>query len=290
MKTQDFFLTSDFLILKNDLNKKIVRELKEIYFNSDDINIRSAIINGLMHKDNRFFIKEEILNFLKYSVCFFPSSLSRLYVLNRMGLEETNVLAANIYDITEEPIDSYSYLHSALENSLPTILQVRLNAAGQSEINSDGSKVIGYLKPKEGILDFTNSICDTLAKILEENKPYPKKSPFIGIGLDHVDVRGDNPFGRSYRFVRQAVASESITHITLDGSAKFNPQNKITSELFEAYVKVFKTSLSFLDKTNLDNLDLEFCTGELNYIGEETSPHYLMVMKCHFCQFVFQNL
>jgi len=87
-------------------------------------------------------------------------------------------------------------------------------------------------------------------------------------------VRGDTPLGRSCRFVREAIESESITHITLDGSSKFKPKNKITSELFEAYVKVFKTSLSFLDKTNLDNLDLEFCTGELNYIGEETSPHY----------------
>ena len=273
-ETQDFLLTSDFLILKNDLNKKIVKELKEIYFNSDDINIRSAIINGLLHKDNRFFIKEEILQFLKYSVCFFPSSLSRLYVLNRMKLEKTNVLAANIYDITKEPIDSYSYLHTAIENGLPTILQISLNAAGQSEINTNGSKVIGYLNPKEGILDFTNSICETVAKILEENKSYQKNLPFIGVGLDHVDVRGDTPFGRSCRFVRQAIASESITHITLDGSAKFKPKNKLTSELFDAYVEVFKTSLGFLEKTNLDTLDLEFCTGELNYIGEETSPHY----------------
>ena len=44
--------------------------------------------------------------------------------------------------------------------------------------------------------------------------------------------------------------------------------------MFLAYKEVFKTSLGFLDKTNINCIDLEFCTGELNYIANENIPHY----------------
>ena len=273
-QSRTYILTSDFLILKTGLNKEILEELKNIYFESEDINVRSAIFNGLLHEENRCFVPEEIRDFLQYSIGFFPISMSRLYVLKRMGIEKTNVLAANIYDITTDPIDSSAYLDAAVKNSLPTILQVSLNAAGQAEIKPDGSKIIGYLNPRQGIIDFTNTICDSLVKILEDSTSKKHSLPLIGIGLDHIDVRGDLPRGRSSRFLRAAIQTESITHLTLDGSAHFKPKNKVLSELFKAYLEVFKTSFRFLDKTNVDNIDLEFCTGELNYIGEETSPHY----------------
>tara|TARA_Y100001968_G_scaffold333948_1_gene401673 strand:- start:3954 stop:6803 length:2850 start_codon:yes stop_codon:yes gene_type:complete len=273
-KSSAYILTTDFLILKTYLTQEILKELQEIYFESTDITIRSAIINGLLHEDNQSLIPENIRNYLQYSIGFFPVSMSRLYVLKRMGLEETNVLAANIYDITEDSIDSSAYIETAFENSLPTIVQISLNASGQAEINPDGSKMIGYLQPEQGIYDFTSSICNSLVKILDDRNSKNQSPPFIGIGLDHVDVRGNYPTGRSSRFVRQAIQTESVTHLTLDGSAHFKPRKKVLSELFKAYVEVFRTSLSFLDKINIDGIDLEFCTGELNYIGEETSPHY----------------
>ena len=102
---------------------------------------------------------KKLISYLRFSIQFFPVSMSRLYVLKRIGLEETNVLAANIYDITKNPIDASAYLNIAFENSLPVILQISLNAIGQNEINEDGLKNIGYLKPKEGY-DFTNSVCE----------------------------------------------------------------------------------------------------------------------------------
>ena len=200
--------------------------------------------------------------------------MSRLYILKRLGLEQSNVLAANIYDITKDPIDSSTYLNAALENSLPIIFQASLNAIGQNEIDADGSNNVGYLKPKKGVWDFTNSICDIVIKYLNFNTHKTINPPLFGVGLDHIDVRGDIPTGRSSRFVSEAVNTETVTHLTLDGSEYFKPLNKVKLELFKSYVEVFKASLKFLDRTNIDVMDLEFCTGELNYIGNNTLPHY----------------
>tara|TARA_A100001388_G_C28773266_1_gene505353 strand:+ start:175 stop:3027 length:2853 start_codon:yes stop_codon:yes gene_type:complete len=272
--SKDYFLTKDFLLIKSNLNKKVLKELEDIFFKSEDINLRTTIFEGLLHEENSCFLSDDFRNFLKYAVCFFPVSMSRLYLLKRMGLEETNVLAANIYDITENPIDSSAYLSASFENSLPTILQVSLNACGQSEFNNDGLESIGYLKPKQGIRDFTNSLINVFFEFLKNSKTSEFKRPLIGVGLDHVDVKGDNPPGRSSRFVKEALKTEFVTHLTLDGSAFFKPIDKSSSELFKAYVEVFRNSLKFIDKVNLDRIDMEFCTGELNYIGEETKPHY----------------
>ncbi len=274
IKSDNFTLTKDYLLLNKELNKNIINKLEKIYFESSDIKVRKTIIEGLLHSQNKCFVPENIRDYLNFSICYLPISMSRLYVLKRMGIEETNVLAANIYDITENPIDSSAYLDEAIKKGLPTILQISQNACGQKEKNSNGEEIIGYLKPDKGIKDFTNSICEAIVKILDDDncKKYPP--PLIGIGLDHIDVRGDLPIGRSSRFVKEAIKTESITHLTLDGSYNFKPQKKIISELYKAYVDVFVTSLKFLNKINFDSFDLEFCTGELNYIGNEINPHY----------------
>ena len=73
--------------------------------------------------------------------------MSRLYILRRLGLEDSNVLATNIYDITDNPIDTSAYLEAAYEKSLPVILQISLNASGQSEIKQDCSI---HLSPLNG--------------------------------------------------------------------------------------------------------------------------------------------
>ncbi len=273
-KSEKFILSKDFLILRKKLNNQIVKELKDIYFKAKDIKIRSTIIEGLLHEDNLGLVPEDIRKYLNYGIGFLPISMERLYILKRLGIEKTNVLAVNIYDVSKDPIDSSTYLEAAYQKSLPTILQISLNAIGHAENAPDGSNVIGYLEPDKGIKDFTNSIEDSLICILKKNnhKQYPP--PFIGIGLDHVDVRGDYPKGRSSRFLKSAIETELITHITLDGSEKFKPKEKIKSEIFKAYKDVFSISLSFLNKNNFNGIDLEFCTGELNYIGNATTPHY----------------
>lgn len=273
-KSNNYFLTSDFLILYANLNNNILKELKDIYFSTSDMQIRASIMEGLLHEENKLFVNDDFRNYLNYSKDFFPISMSRLYILKKLGLEQSNVLAASIYDITKDPIDSSTYLNAALENSLPIIFQASLNAIGQNEIDANGSNKVGYLKPKEGVWDFTNSICDVVVKYLNSNNFKKIDPPLFGVGLDHIDVRGDIPIGRSSRFVSEAVNTETITHLTLDGSEYFKPSNKEKLELYKSYVEVFNASLNFLDRTNIDVMDLEFCTGELNYIGNNTLPHY----------------
>ena len=273
-ETDYYYLTQDFLILKQRLNNKVIQELRDIYFNDENQEVRNAIMQGLLNKDNVPYVPAELHEFLNFSFGFFPSSMSRLYSVKRMGLENTNVMAANIYDLSEDPIDSSVYLECAASNSYPTILQISLNAVGQSETDSKGLEIIGYLKPRNGIFDFTNSICNEIVKLLSKSESGKLNQPFFGIGLDHVDVRGDVPSGRARRFSDQAIKTEAVTHLTLDGSSHFQPLDKSKDELIDAYVKVFKTSLSFLNIEQLNDIDLEFCTGELNYIGEETTPHY----------------
>ena len=182
-KTESYILTQDFLLLKTYLSYEVIKQLEDIYFKSNDIKIRSTIINGLLSEENKQYIKEKVIKYLKYSIGFFPVSMSRLYVLRRMGIEHTNVLATNVYDITNNPIDSSAYLEAAFEKQLPTILQISLNASGQSELTPNGSKNIGYLKPENGINDFTNTITDEIVRILENSNFEKDRPPLVGLGL-----------------------------------------------------------------------------------------------------------
>ena len=273
-KSSYYLLTDDFLILYKKLNKKIFKELKDIYFTSEDMQIRSSIIEGLLHVDNKHFVKEDFRKCLYFCKGYFPISMSRLYILRKLEYEQSNVLATNIYDISKDPIDSYTYLKTALENSFPIIFQASLNSIGQREKAINGSHNEGYLKPKKGVKDFTQSICDIVVECLNDEKAYSHNPPFFGVGLDHVDVKGNVPIGRSNRFVSEAISTETITHITLDGSEQFKPATKSKIDLYKSYIEVFKASLNFLDKNNTDVIDLEFCTGELNYIGNNKNPHY----------------
>ena len=59
------------------------------------MQIRASIIEGLLHEENKLFVNDDFRKYLNYSKDFFPVSMSRLYVL-KIGLEQSNVLAANI--------------------------------------------------------------------------------------------------------------------------------------------------------------------------------------------------
>ena len=270
---QKFLLTEDFLILKTYLNKDILKKLSSIYFNSYNQALRKMIFIGLISDYNQKYISAEIKKIILFLIGFFPSSMTRLYSLKKLGILESNVMAANIYDIKKTSIDSRSYLEVAAKNSLPIILQISLNASGQGEDHRQ-RKSLGYLNPKNGVNDFTSAVCNEISNLIEYCVQKKIPSPLFGIGLDHVDVRGDFPKGRSKRFIDNAVKTETVTHFTLDGSDKFKPKQKSQLEIMNAYIKVFQTSLSFWGKQSLNGIDLELCTGELNYIGGTNKPHY----------------
>ena len=131
-------------------------------------------------------------------------NVSFIYFKKIGFFEKSNVLATNIYDITKHPIDSSTYFKTAFENSFPIILQASLNAIGQSEMQTDGFRTLGYLKPQKGVTDFTNSICDIVVECLNNENGKSNYPPLFGVGLDHIDLKGDLPVGRSNRFVREA--------------------------------------------------------------------------------------
>lgn len=97
---------------------------------------------------------------------------------------------------------------------------------------------------------------------------------FYGIGLDHIDIKGDKPNGRSKRFLKKSLNTKSITHLTLDSSLLFDAKNDELKKLNKVYKKIFHHSNLLIKDTDFLNCDLEFCTGELNYFAEKNTFHY----------------
>ena len=75
-----------------------------------------------------------------------PSILSEYLWLNLRG-ENSAILGANVYDITNNSNDCYAYL-SASFNNKTIVLQASLNAVGQKEVYKKNVNH-GYLKPKK---------------------------------------------------------------------------------------------------------------------------------------------
>ena len=128
--------------------------------------------------------------------------MNRLYALRKLRIL-TKCYAVNIYDIKEKSIDARAYLEIASKKSLPTILQISQNASGQKE-NYKNKIKWGYLKPENGINDFTSAVSKELINLINYCTEKILSPPFFGIGLDHVDVKGDFPKGRSKRFIKDA--------------------------------------------------------------------------------------
>ena len=107
-------------------------------------------------------------------------------------------------------------------------------------------------------------IASTLKLIFKKNK----SRPFYGIGLDHVDFKNDKPFGRANRFLKSAVRNANVTHVVLDGSALFRAEKRNIFDLTEAYKQVANYAVSLIKENDSIFLtDLEYCVGEMNYIG-----------------------
>lgn len=257
---------------KEPISSVNVSELCKL-ISSQNYRIRKAIYLALKEyhlSDDKEF-NNKIRSIYNTYVPYFPTTMTRLYLALRISRQKGSVLATNIYDITENSADISAYLQEASSKSYPLILQASLNAIGQREKIDDNTESYGYLKPKEGCLTFVQSISNSINSLfLESKERFPL---FYGVGLDHVDVRGNKPEGRSKRFTKEALGTNIITHLTLDGSELFKPKNREIDEINDSYIKVFMKANEFIGYLNIENVDLEYCTGELNYIGSESVPH-----------------
>ena len=271
--TEAFSLSPDFLTLNSMLTRETMFRLKSIFFESDNLKLRSTIFKCLTHVRNQSKVPAGFVELLNNLQAIFPTSMSKLYTFSELSAVTNNVLAVNAYDLSADSIDISAYLTAAAENGRPAIVQISQNAVGQLERNGTTNSV-GYLKPQNGIGDFAQAVQRELLLLLEESGGKNLTGLFFGLGLDHVDVRGDDPNGRSTRFVDQAIAEECITHITLDGSECFKPANSDKTLIADAYVEVFQRAFEFYRNCDACFEDLEFCTGELNYVGDSKEPHF----------------
>lgn len=265
--SKNFWINSDFCEIKNKINKKNFNELKRLIL-SNNYEIRKNVYNALLNY--KFDSKNKIKNLTKNYISLYPTSFSRLYAINKILDVQTGILANNIYDLSDKSVDITAYLEASSSKKLPFILQSSLNAIGHEEKNNKEYK-IGYLKVKDGPKKYVNSISSSILYLNKKNK---LKNLFYGIGLDHIDLNGDKPKGRSKRFLNQALKTKSITHLTLDSSALFKVKNTKLETLSKIYQKIFDHSNLLIKGLDFLNCDLEYCSGELNYIGKTNSAHY----------------
>ena len=191
--------------------------------------------------------------------------MAEIYLWLHLRGDASAILGANVYDIDKNnSLDIEAILESSSNKQTPVVLQSSFNALGQEEIK-DHEKKIGYLQLENGAFELVDAcIKSNLKNILIKGC----NRTFFGIGLDHVDAKNDNPIGRAKRFLESALETGQITHIVLDGSSLFNAEDRNNETINKAYQKVANYAISLLDTKN-DNflIDLEYCVGEMNYIG-----------------------
>ena len=190
-----------------------------------------------------------------------PTPFAELYMWQTLNSEKSAVLGANVYDINEKSLDGIGHLTASVFENVPIVLQASLNALG-SEKHGGAS---GYLHSKNGAEDLTHSAMEAARNVWMNNS---LNIPFFGIGLDHVDSRNDNPTGRAKNFFKEALKTDRISHVVLDGSSLFSVKDKSQESLNEAYntVAEYAAELASDSKDSL-LVDKEICAGELNYIG-----------------------
>lgn len=193
-----------------------------------------------------------------------PSILSDVYLWLAIREQPSAVLATNIYDISDNSLDCRAYLTEAMLRQTPIVLQSSLNAIGQKEFDGD-NEIWGYLKPKNGVETFTDSVMKAARDVVLEHDSLP----LFAIGIDHVDYLGDVPMGRARRFVEQAIQTELVTHFVLDGSALFNAENRLPETLDKTFRDVLQYAIGLLPSNISPIMDFEFCFGELNYVEND---------------------
>ncbi len=196
-----------------------------------------------------------------------PTILSDLYFWLSLKKDNSSILASNVYDIRRDSFDIESYLEAAQSINSPIVIQSSVNAIGPKLKNKN--KIIeGYLKLKDGAGEFVKSTYESARNIYIKNE----KNFLFGIGIDHIDVRYDKPKGRIKKFIKSLQDSNLVTHYTLDGSyileknLKKNFQKEKRS-LFKQVID-YETDIIKLIK-NYHIFDYEFCSSELNYVGND---------------------
>tara|TARA_Y100001960_G_scaffold332843_1_gene435124 strand:+ start:1955 stop:5839 length:3885 start_codon:yes stop_codon:yes gene_type:complete len=197
-----------------------------------------------------------------------PSILGEVYLWLALREEPSAVLGATIYDVSENSVDCYAYLSEAMRRQTPVVLQASLNALGQKE-DGRGQEQWGYLKPSDGPVSLANAAMRAARDLLLEKGDLPI---LFGVGLDHIDIRGDVPIGRARRFVEMAWSTGLITHYVLDASELFEGTNSSPGTWVERLPDVVRTAVGFLPKSISPNMDFEFCFGELNYPEKDKPP------------------
>lgn len=179
-------------------------------------------------------------------------------------LNKTSIFALNIYDVRKNSFDISSLLENSIKFNSPCIAQVSLNAAyGVSDSEKHGL-IPGYLNLKNGSVDFINTVLD---EAIKARFLYPSDNLLIyGIGLDHVGGRHDQNRLSAIHFLRQALATNNLTHVTVDGSHLVKKGESI-DRYDEAIKYIFK-----LIGEGCNGLDIEICVGELDYHDSESVP------------------
>ena len=202
----------------------------------------------------------------------YPSSFEDIYLWIQLREKSEALLATNTYDISpDDSIDATAYLSHAFKESIPCALQSSLNAIGH-----DTDLENGYLELDNGPIDFPDSIYKTVRKIKVE---HGFKNGLYTIGLDHVAANKDKPRGRAQKFLHHLNSTGLIKHYVQDGSNLFDAKDESSEELAKAYKKIIDFNLSLEDPKELTHLlDLEICTGELNYI-ENTGKTFIPTVE-----------
>ena len=203
---------------------------------------------------------------LKDLPILFPSIMSEIYLWQHIRDDSGAILGANVYDIDQiNSLDIEGILEAASESLTPVVIQSSFNALGQKGF-CDGKEYSGYLKLQNG----ANQLVDSCIKSNFKNFLVKgSKRTFFGIGLDHVDARNDKPIGRAKEFLETALETGNITHIVLDGSFLFKAENRDKKNIYKAYKEVANYAISLLNtKNEIFLIDLEYCVGEMNYIGD----------------------
>jgi hypothetical protein len=283
--SKSFNITHNHGIILKKINKNNYDELVSLIL-SNNYFIRKNIFNALLNYKFLNQKKRKSLNFfLNKYLKIYPTSFSRLYSLIKLLNLPVGILANNVYDLSDFSSDISSYIHASNKFKLPFIIQSSLNAIGQKE-KYYSKTISGYLKPADGPKSYIKSISNTILNI---NKTQKLSNLFYGIGLDHVDLNGDTPKGRTKRFLKKSLSTNSITHLTLDSSKLFNVKSDKLKNLFKTYQKVFDHSNKLLLGTNFYNCDLEFCTGELNYIGKSKKIHQPSILEVSMFEKIYNT-
>ena len=198
------------------------------------------------------------------------SIMAEIYLWLALRNEESAVLGANVYDIRHTSLDSRAFLEAAADRGCPIVLQCSLNAVGQQETEG-GRTYHGYLKPRNGVEDFTTA-AQRAARDLYLTTG--KRPPLYGIGLDHVNVANDRPGQRARRFLQHAIRAGGVTHVVLDGSDLFELKAPGQQELRRVYERMNAWIFALMDSAADTFLkDMEVCISELNYFGNDVETY-----------------